>query len=70
MKDLFFIGAGYVGLCNAVGFASLGYKVNVVDIDEEKVRMINSGISPVYEVGLEEHLNKVLENGLFEVTTN
>jgi len=70
MKSLSFIGAGYVGLCNAVGFASLGYKVIVTDIDEEKVKMINSGISPIYEAELEKNLKAVLDIGLFKATTN
>ena len=70
MKDLSFVGAGYVGLCNGVGFSSLDHKVFVVDIDEDKVRMINSGISPIYEMGLEERLKNVLINMNFIATTN
>jgi len=69
MKNLSFIGAGYVGLCNGVGFTILGYKVTVVDIDEEKVRIINSGLSPIYEEGLEKSLKDVLNSGLFKATT-
>ena len=70
MKSLSFIGAGYVGLCNAVGFASLGFDVKVVDVDAEKVRMINSGVPPIYEKGLKELLSKVLEGGSFEATAD
>jgi len=70
MKSLSFVGAGYVGLCNGVGFASLGYKVIVVDIDEEKVRMINSGLPPIHERGLKKLLNEVLKEGAFEATTD
>jgi len=70
MKSLSFIGAGYVGLCNAVGFASLGFDVKVVDVDAEKVRMINSGVPPIYEKGLKELLSTVLEGGSFEATTD
>ena len=36
------IGAGYVGLCTAVGFASKGYNVSS-DVDAEKVAKINKG---------------------------
>ena len=35
------IGAGYVGLCTAVGFASKGYSVISSDVDAEKVAKIN-----------------------------
>ena len=35
------IGAGYVGLCTAVGFASQGYMVTLSDIDTKKISKIN-----------------------------
>ena len=70
MKNLSFIGAGYVGLCNGVGFASLDNKVFLVDIDEEKVRTINSAISPIYEAGLENLLKNVLTNMNLKATNS
>lgn len=68
MKNLSFIGAGYVGLCNGVGFANLGHKVTVMDINKEKIRMINSGKSQIDEEGLEEKLKKVIEKKLLVAT--
>ncbi|MFZ3077331.1 MAG: UDP-glucose/GDP-mannose dehydrogenase family protein [Candidatus Aenigmatarchaeota archaeon] len=52
------IGTGYVGTVSAACFAELGHDVICVDIDAEKVGKINSGISPVYEDGLSELLEK------------
>jgi len=53
------IGCGRVGLVVAACLAKLGNKVVVVDIDEERVRKINSRASPVYEAGLDEILSQV-----------
>ncbi len=63
------IGAGYAGLCTAVGFASKGHKVLCVDIDEDKVAAINSGRSPIYEKGLEDMLKAVLKKRLISAQT-
>ena len=46
------IGTGYVGLVCAAGFADKGHDVVCVDIDEDKVRMINDGQLPINEHGL------------------
>jgi len=51
------IGNGYVGLITAVGLAGNGHKVICIDTDESKVRQINQGKSPVYEVGLDSLLS-------------
>ena len=53
-----FIGSGYVGSVTAACFADMGNYVTCVDIDEEKIKMINSGIPPIYEEGLEELMKK------------
>lgn len=52
------LGTGYVGLVTAVGLANTGKEVNCLDIDEEKISLINRGISPIYEPGLDELLLK------------
>ncbi len=46
------IGLGKLGLCSAACFASKGYKVVGVDIDAQRVDLINKGKNPVSETGL------------------
>ncbi len=62
------IGTGYVGLTSGVCLASKGHEVTCVDIDSEKVGLINSGKSPIYEKGLQELLKEVLIKKLFTAT--
>ena len=47
-------GTGYVGLVAGVCFAEVGHDVTCVDVDEAKVKLMESGVSPIYEEGLEE----------------
>ena len=53
-------GTGYVGLVSGVCMAHRGHYVTCVDIDVEKVTMMQQGISPIYEQDLEElmYLNR------------
>ena len=52
------VGTGYVGLVAGVCFADSGHAVVCVDIDEEKIRLLRQGRSPIYEPGLDELLRK------------
>jgi UDPglucose 6-dehydrogenase len=52
------IGLGYVGSVTAACFAEIGHEVVCVDIDENKIKNINEGISPLYEEGLRDLLLK------------
>jgi UDPglucose 6-dehydrogenase len=51
--NLSVIGTGYVGLVTGACFAKLGHHVICVDIDQEKIRKINDGVSPIFEEGLD-----------------
>ncbi len=52
------IGTGYVGLVSGVCFSDLGNTVYCVDNDKKKVDLLNNGMVPIYEPGLEEILKK------------
>lgn len=51
------IGSGYVGLITGAGFAANRHKVICIDNNESKVRRINRGESPIFEVNLDSLLS-------------
>ena len=63
-------GTGYVGLVAGVCFAEKGHDVTCVDVDENKVKIMQSGKSPIYEEGLEELMTKNVAEGRLHFTTN
>ncbi len=64
------IGAGYVGLIQAVGLAHIGHDVVLAERDAERVAAISAGRSPIYEPGLPELLSAALANKSLTVTTS
>ena len=58
------IGTGYVGLVSGVCLSEKGHNVVCVDNDQDKVDLINSGISPIYEDGLNDLLRSSIGNKL------
>ena len=63
-------GTGYVGLVAGVCFAEVGHTVTCVDIDDNKVKMMKSGIAPIYEADLERLMRKNYEEGRLDYTTD
>jgi len=63
-------GTGYVGLVAGVCFAEVGHQVTCVDIDENKVNVMKSGVSPIFEEGLEELMRKNYAAGRIDYTTD
>jgi UDPglucose 6-dehydrogenase len=66
---LFLLGAGHVGLVTAVGFARLGHRVTVADLDRERIAGLNDGRPPVFEPGLTEAIVAGLADGQLVFTT-
>ncbi|MGB8452467.1 MAG: UDP-glucose/GDP-mannose dehydrogenase family protein [Anaerocolumna sp.] len=58
-------GTGYVGLVTGVCLAEHGHKVTCVDVDEKKIKLMESGVSPIYEPGLEELMVKNRANLMY-----
>ncbi|WPL42902.1 UDP-glucose dehydrogenase family protein [Priestia megaterium] len=63
-------GTGYVGLVAGVCFAEMNHQVTCVDIDQEKVELMKSGVSPIYEAGLQDLMVKNYESGNLNYTTD
>jgi UDPglucose 6-dehydrogenase len=64
------LGTGYVGLVCGVCLADMGNDVYCTDIDKSKIELLNKGISPIYEHGLEEILKRNLLEKRIKFTTN
>ncbi len=63
-------GLGYVGCVSATCFAGEGHEVVGVDVNPEKVRIINEGKSPIVEPGLDEKIAGVVAEGRLRATTD
>lgn len=64
------VGTGYVGLVTGTCFAEVGHEVACIDVDEEKVTKMRSGIIPIYEPGLEDIFKRCIENKRLRFTTS
>jgi GDP-mannose 6-dehydrogenase len=63
-------GLGYVGCVSAACFSSEGHHVVGVDVNQEKVDIINSGKSPIVEPGLEENITSAKKSEKLHATTD
>jgi UDPglucose 6-dehydrogenase len=68
--DVCVIGTGYVGLVTGACLAHIGHQVICVDNNEEKVKLLKSGQSPIFEPGLTEILKSSIQSGKIEFTSD
>jgi UDPglucose 6-dehydrogenase len=64
------VGTGYVGLVTGTCLAETGNQVICVDINEQKVKMMQEGKLPIYEPGLELLFNRNITQERLHFTTN
>ena len=64
------IGSGYVGLVVGTCFADTGNKVYCVDVDEKKIARLQAGEVPIFEPGLEELIQRNVQEGRLTFSTD
>ncbi len=64
------IGTGYVGLVTGACLAHAGHHVICVDNNEEKVKLMQTGQSPIFEPGLSDIINTAIQAEQIEFTTD
>jgi len=64
------IGTGYVGLVSGTCLAEVGNDVLCLDVDPEKIRVLNEGGIPIFESGLLEMVRRNVAAGRLRFTTS
>jgi UDPglucose 6-dehydrogenase len=70
VMNICMVGVGYVGLVSGTGFAEFGNKVYCVDNNETRIQMLQSGMVPFFEPGLEEMVRRNKAAGRLLFTTD
>lgn len=61
MEKIVVVGAGYVGLANAF-LMGISNEITLIDLDEKKINMLNSGKSPINDKYINDYISKVNVN--------
>ena len=67
---LSFLGTGYVGLVSGACMAEIGHEVICADVDKEKIAKLKKGVIPIYEIGLEEIVERNVREGRLQFTSD
>jgi UDPglucose 6-dehydrogenase len=68
--DVTIFGSGYVGLVTGVCLAEVGNNVLCIDVDPEKIAVLNSGGVPIFEPGLDDMVRKNRAAGRLAFSTD
>ncbi|MBL0428145.1 UDP-glucose dehydrogenase family protein [Ramlibacter alkalitolerans] len=64
------VGTGYVGLVTGACLAELGNNVFCLDVDQAKIGLLNAGGMPIHEPGLQEIIQRNVEEGRLTFSTD
>ena len=64
------VGTGYVGLVSGACFSEFGWDVVCVDNNAEKITMLENGLMPIYEPGLDDLVERNVVAGRLSFTTD
>lgn len=64
------VGSGYVGLVSGTCLAEVGNDVLCLDVDPEKIRILEEGGIPIYEPGLQNMVRRNVAAGRLHFTTD
>jgi UDPglucose 6-dehydrogenase len=64
------IGTGYVGLVTGACLAHIGHNVICIDNNEEKIKLMKSGQSPIFEPGLPEIMQSAISSGNIQFSSD
>ena len=67
---LSFLGTGYVGLVSGACMAEIGHDVTCMDVDAKKIATLKKGGIPIYEIGLQEVVERNVQEGRLRFTTD
>ncbi|AUB80475.1 UDP-glucose dehydrogenase family protein [Candidatus Thiodictyon syntrophicum] len=68
--DVTIFGSGYVGLVTGVCLAEVGNNVLCIDVDPDKVALLNGGGVPIFEPGLDDMVQKNRTAGRLNFSTD
>ena len=64
------VGGGWGGVVSAVCYAEFGFCVEVVDANEKRIEDLKNNITPFYEPGLDELIQRLQDNGDIKFSNN